>query len=181
MDERCVPANDTESNYGEAKRILFDRMKSESNVDLIPGENIFRIKGENDPAEEADRYAEVLMKELPVENAFPAIDLILLGIGDDGHTASIFPGMLELMDSDKYCAAVKHPVTGQDRVTLTGKVINDSKNIFFLVSGKDKAETISQILNEFGEYEKYPAYYIKPVDGEKFYYLDKDAAEFLQN
>ena len=89
MDERCVPANDTESNYGEAKRILFDRMKSESNVDLIPGENIFRIKGENDPAEEADRYAEVLMKELPVENAFPAIDLILLGIGDDADPAML--------------------------------------------------------------------------------------------
>ena len=180
VDERCVPEIDIESNYGEAKRILFDNMKSETDAVLIPDENIFRIKGEKDPAEEADRYSEVLMKELPAVNTFPVFDLLLLGIGDDGHTASIFPGMLEMMDTDKYCAAVKHPVTGQYRVTLTGKVINNSKNIFFLVSGRDKAEIISQIINEIGKYEKYPAFYIKPVDGEKFYYLDKDAAEFLQ-
>jgi len=180
VDERCVPANDIESNYGEAKRLLFDRMKSENDEVLIPDENIFRINGENDPADESIRYAELLIKELPFENSFPVFDLMLLGIGDDGHTASIFPGMLELMDSDKYCAAVQHPVTGQYRVTLTGKVINNSKKIIFMITGKDKANVIFEIINEKGNFEKYPSHYVKPIDGEILIYIDNDAAEFLQ-
>ncbi|MBS1518161.1 MAG: 6-phosphogluconolactonase [Bacteroidetes bacterium] len=175
-DERCVPVSDKDSNYGEVKKLMFDKLNTSADKTKIPEENIFRMKGENDPEAEAESYSEILLSNLPAENSFPLLDVILLGLGEDGHTASIFPGMTELIDTNKFCAAVKHPQSGQHRITLTAGVINNSKNIIFLVSGKNKSGVVSDILNEKGDFEKYPAYFIKPFDGMLTWYLDKGAA-----
>ena len=180
-DERCVSPDDPENNYGAVKKILFDVLNNTDTCEIkIPDANIFMINGLNEPAYEAERYSEILLKEMKIINSFPSPDITLLGIGDDGHTASIFPGYYELLDSDKYCAAVKHPESGQYRVTMTGNVLKNSGCIKFLVTGKSKEKTVSEILLENGNFEKYPAYFIKPSDGELIWYLDKAAAGNLK-
>ncbi len=180
-DERCVAPDHSDSNYGAVKRILFDVLNNSNTGEIkIPDENIFMINGVNDPAYEAERYSEILLKEMNMNNSFPSPDITLLGIGDDGHTASIFPGNYDLLDSDKYCAYVKHPESGQFRITMTGNVLKNSGLINFLVTGKSKEKTVSEIILETGNFEKYPAYFIKPSDGKLIWYLDKAAAGNLQ-
>ncbi len=168
-DERCVPVDDSESNFGMTKKYLLDHIE-------IPDENIKRIKGENSPDNEANRYSEIIKKNLPEINDLPGFEIIILGLGEDGHTASIFPDQMQLLNSNKICAVASHPVTKQKRITLTGHLINNSKKIFFLISGKNKSFVVSDIINEKGNYLKYPAYHIKPSDGEVIWFLDKEAA-----
>ncbi|HSP87582.1 MAG TPA: 6-phosphogluconolactonase, partial [Ignavibacteriaceae bacterium] len=173
-DERCVPPNDPESNYGMTKEFLLDHIE-------IPDKNITRINGENNPVDEAKRYSEIIKKTLPEINGLPSFEIIILGLGEDGHTASIFPDQMELLNSKEICAEAFHPVTKQRRITLTGSVINNSKKIFFLVSGKNKSYVVGNIFNNKGNYLKYPAYYIKPLNGEVVWYLDKEASSELNN
>lgn len=154
MDERCVPPDDEESNYGMTKKYLLNKI----NIPLI---NVHRIFGEKDPAEEAKRYSEIVKLNLEVKNSLPELDLILLGVGEDGHTASIFPDQMELLNSNEIYAAAKHPGSGQARITLTGKIINNADRIYFLVAGKSKAEVVNKILNRKGDYLKYPAAHIE--------------------
>lgn len=168
-DERCVPPDNDESNYKMAKDSLIDYIK-------IPPENIKRIMGENNPEQEAKRYSDVIKSNLSEINGLPSFDINILGLGEDGHTASIFPNQMNMLNSDNICETAYHPVTRQKRITLTGKVINNSKRIFFLVSGKNKSSVISEIINEKGDYLKYPAYHIKPLSGDMVWYLDSDAA-----
>jgi 6-phosphogluconolactonase len=101
---------------------------------------------------------------------------MLLGLGEDGHTASIFPDQMELLESDKICEVAFHPTTKQKRITITGKVINNSRRIYFLVSGKNKASVVGKILNKGKNHVELPGSYIKPVDGEVIWFLDKEAA-----
>ncbi|HAY32803.1 MAG TPA: 6-phosphogluconolactonase [Ignavibacteria bacterium] len=180
-DERCVPPDDSESNYGAVKRILFDVLNNPDTGEIkIPDENIYMINGINDPSYEAERYSEILLKEMNMNNYFPSPDVTLLGIGEDGHTASIFPGNYDLLDSDKYCAFVRHPESGKYRITMTGNVLKNSGSVNFLVTGKSKEKIVSEIILENGNFEKYPAYFIKPSDGKLNWYLDKAAAGSLQ-
>ena len=106
-DERCVLPTDEESNYGMTKKYLFDKIG-------IPDRNIHRIVGENQPEKEADRYSrEIDDNILTVSNGLPEFDIMILGMGTDGHTASIFPNKIELFKSEKICAVAEHPSTGQ--------------------------------------------------------------------
>jgi len=167
-DERCVSPESEDSNYRMAKFYLLDKLG-------IPDEHIFRIEGEANPAQEAQRYSRVLSENIPIVNGFPRFDLILLGLGEDGHTASIFPGNTQLFTSERFCEAVKHPTTGQQRITITGPVINNAVNVAFLVTGFGKAEIVSKVLNT--SKNDFPASLVCPVHGRLTWLLDNDAAD----
>ncbi len=164
-DERCVEPDHEESNYYQASKELLCRV-------AIPRANIHRMKGEEDPALECIRYATVLKNNLPHEHGWPVFDLIHLGLGPDGHTASIFPGQESLLTSEKWCEVGIHPESKQNRITLTGKVINQAQNVHFIVSGESKASVVKEILEETKEY---PASGIQPV-GELIWFLDEAAS-----
>lgn len=172
VDERCVEPTDPESNFG----MTYDALLQYA---FIPAENIFRMKGEDIPENEAQRYINLLRKELPAKNSFPVFDLILLGMGDDGHTASIFPGNTELFDSEKAVEVTTHPVSGQKRITLSGSTINSANRVLFLITGKSKADILRQIINNEETASKYPASYVQGKSGVVQFYLDKEAAELL--
>lgn len=173
-DERCVPPTDSESNY----KMTLDHLLSKI---AIPTENIFRVQGENDPAEEATRYGEVLDQQLPKSNNIPQFDLVMLGLGDDGHTASIFPDSIQLWDSSHNCEVATHPDSGQKRITITGKLINNAKRIVFLVTGESKAEKVYEIVKEEGSFRSYPASLANPATADLIWFLDKEAAKKLQS
>lgn len=172
-DERCVSPEDSESNFKMTKEHLFNNIK-------IPEENIFRIKGENNSTEEAMRYGELLNSELEQQNGTPVFDIVILGMGDDGHTASIFPHEIELWDNKNNCVTSTHPISGQIRVSITGKIINAAKNVVFLVTGKNKAEKVKEIIElpEVAE-KKYPAALVQPDSENLYWYLDEAAAEMI--
>jgi len=128
-DERCVPPNDDDSNFKMTKEHLLDHIQ-------IPESNIHRILGENDAQEEANRYGDEVSAHCEMVDGLPSIDLMILGMGDDGHTASIFPHEMELLTSESVCAVATHPTSGQKRVTLTGSVINNAAVVAFLVTGE---------------------------------------------
>lgn len=173
-DERCVAPADEMSNYGTARKFLFDKISE------IPKENIFRILGENNPDKEAERYGDLLSKNIPLVNEIPSFDLIMLGMGDDGHTASIFPNQINLWNTDANCVVAKHPETGMKRVSLTGRVINNAKNVAFLVTGSKKAEKIQEVIkNRENSTSKYPAALVNPLNGNLLWYLDNAAASLL--
>ncbi len=169
VDERCVPPDNEQSNFKLANDFLFTHVS-------IPEGNIHRMRGENDPKEEAQRYSEEIGKTLNRRDGFPVFDLIVLGIGDDGHTASIFPGQLRLFEEEKFCAASVHPQTGQHRVTLTGKVLNNANRLIFMVAGKSKAKCVSEIMNDTKAAKKMPAFYVSPKNGRLTWFLDESAA-----
>lgn len=173
-DERCVPPSDNESNYKMTKEHLFDLI-------AVPDENIFRIQGEDNPESEAKRYGKLLDEKLPTINDIPSFDILMLGMGDDGHTASIFPHEIELWNSPENCVVATHPVSGQKRVSLSGKVINTAKNIFFLVTGNNKAEKVKEIIEYPHEAEKkYPAALVQPNSGNLHWFLDDGANGLLK-
>lgn len=154
VDERMVPPTHPESNFGVAQKLLFSQIS-------IPEDNIHRIKGENNPQEEALSYSSQILKNLPQSENLPVFDLILLGMGDDGHTASIFPDQMDLLESDHICEVATHPVSGQKRVTLTGEVINSASKICFLVTGKEKATRLKEIVSRSSDASLLPAFHIK--------------------
>lgn len=170
-DERCVPPNDVESNYGNAKKSLIEYIG-------IPPQNIFRIFGENEPESEAVRYAQVIESHLVIENGLPKFDLILLGLGDDGHTASIFPGNEQLFTYTELCAVAKHPLSGQKRITLTGRLLNNAHDVVFLVTGSSKSNIIKEVLSN-QELMKYPASFVRPNSGNLTWLLDEAANPYL--
>ncbi|MBT8280875.1 MAG: 6-phosphogluconolactonase [Muriicola sp.] len=168
-DERCVPPGDEESNYKMTKDYLLENIE-------IPEENIRRIHGEDDSQKEALRYAQLLQDELPQKDDVPVFDLVLLGMGEDGHTASIFPHEMHLWNSPRNCEVAIHPQSGQKRITITGKIINQSKNVVFLVTGAGKKEKVSEILKKQGNYTQYPAALVAPKDGNLYWFMDQHAA-----
>lgn len=171
-DERCVAPTDSESNY----KMTVDHLLSKIQ---IPKGNIHRILGENDPAEEAKRYGDLLSQNLSHSNGLPQFDLVILGMGDDGHTASVFPDHIELWHSDQLCEVATHPDSGQKRVSITGGIINNAKEVIFLVTGASKAQKLDEIIHQKEGYLKYPASLVAPTSGNLAWYLDHDAAEFI--
>lgn len=167
-DDRCVPPGSEESNYGVTQSLLFDHVP-------VPTTNIHRVRGEDEPASEAERYGELIEKNLPSANGLPAFDLIILGMGDDGHTASIFPHQMELLTASSICAVATHPTSGQQRVSLTGPVINNAERVTFLVTGENKAKKVDSILNKTSGHQAYPAAYILPRTGDLHWFLDAPA------
>lgn len=168
-DERCVSPNDIDSNFKLAKDHLFKKMN-------ILDENIFRIKGELNPNVEAKNYSKILEDNLPTENGFPKFDFILLGLGEDGHTASIFPHEIELFQSSNHCEVANHPISGQKRITITGNVINNAEFVVFIAVGKSKAEKVFEILNKSESAKNYPASLVNPKSGNLIWLLDIDSA-----
>lgn len=171
-DERCVPPGDEQSNYKMTEDYLLSKIN-------IPPENIHRIRGEEDPEKEAKRYSKELEDNLNSRSKIPVFDLIILGLGDDGHTASIFPDQFELLDHPESCAVAVHPITGQKRITITGNVLNNSNRVYFLVTGENKAMRISEIMNDSEAAKLLPAYYIAPKNGDLVWYLDEAAASLI--
>ncbi|MDX9882520.1 MAG: 6-phosphogluconolactonase [Prolixibacteraceae bacterium] len=172
-DERCVPAAHADSNYGVARELLFSKIE-------IPAENIHPVNGENDPHEEAVSYGHQLQGQLNNRHGWPVFDLIILGMGNDGHTASIFPDQMHLLGSGSVCEVSTHPDTRQKRITLTGKTLNNANRVYFLVTGENKAKRISQIMNNRKKAQKFPAYHIIPENGDFYWYLDEDAAKKIR-
>lgn len=171
-DERCVGPGDPESNFRLANEYLFSSVPVEK-------KNIHRIRGEENPVAEARKYARELKETLNTREGWPVFDLIILGLGDDGHIASVFPDNLELFDSPDVCTVATHPKTGQKRVTLTGPVLNNANRVFFLVTGKNKAKPVSEIMNDEPHARDLPAYFVQPENGEMIWFIDQDAAELI--
>ncbi len=171
-DERCVPASDPESSYGQARDLLLRHVP-------IPESNIHRIEGELSPAEAAKDYAMVLQKFASAPLAWPRFDLVFLGMGEDGHTASLFPG--PPIDVSEPVL----PVTGQyqdrpaQRVTLTPPVFNSARRVVFMTSGERKAATLAEVLSDRYNPELYPAQRIDPRDGRLIWLVDEEAASRL--
>lgn len=168
-DERCVAPEADESNYRIAKENLLDHLP-------IPASNIFRIFGEADPVTEAARYSEVVDLNAGRQPGDPCPDLIMLGLGSDGHTASLFPQSLHLLNSDKFFEATEHPVTGQKRITATGPFINRAKTVFMIATGDGKASRAAQVIDRLDGSEQLPAAFIQPYNGELIWFLDKKAS-----
>lgn len=170
-DERCVPPGSNESNYGTVREAFFDKAD-------IPSDNIHRIIGEAEPEKEAERYSSDIQGNVTLRNGIPRFDIIYLGLGNDGHTASIFPGNLDLFYTTHICEVAVHPSTGQKRITLTGPVINNAARVIFAVAGRDKAEIVAEILENQAS-GIFPASFVKPVTGRLIWHLDLDAASML--
>lgn len=171
-DERCVPQDDPESNYGSALKVLLKPLS----LDKV---HIHHIRGEEKPLGEALRYGDLLLKQLPRENEFPVFDWVWLGLGTDGHTVSIFPHQIELWTAESPCIASSHPDTAQPRISISGGVINAAKRVSFIASGKEKARVIRDIFFKEGRHMEYPAFYVNPASGNLEWYLDQDAASLL--
>lgn len=172
-DERCVPPDNEESNFGMTNDILLSKID-------IPPENIHRIQGEEDPSREAVRYATDIEKILcNGSNSIPRFDWVLLGLGSDGHTASLFPGKNLLFVYSNLVGVAKHPESGQTRISLTQEVLNNAKKITFLVTGKEKAGILSDILLNHLVSKNYPAAKIQPENGTIDWVIDKEAAFYL--
>lgn len=171
-DERCVLPTNNESNYKMTVAHLISKID-------IPEENIHRILGENNPQEEAIGYSSLLGAVLPKENDLPKFDLVILGMGDDGHTASIFPHEINLWHSNNTCEVAIHPDSGQKRITLTGEIINNAEVVAFLVTGENKRDKVSEILNKEGDYKKYPASLVAPKSEKLLWFLDEAAGQRL--
>jgi len=172
-DERCAPPNDSDSNYKMAYESLLSKVS-------IPEENIFRIRGEEEPSIESARYSSIISKLLPQKNNLPQFDLVMLGLGEDGHIASIFPNQMNLLTSDKICEIAVHPESKQKRITLTGKVIGNARNVVFIVTGTAKSKIVNEILNGNISAVNYPASFMKPKNGNLIWLLDEAAVSLLK-
>jgi 6-phosphogluconolactonase len=167
-DERCVPLESEESNYQTICRAFLNHVP-------IPKKNVHRIKGEEEPEMESIRYAQEIKDHMALRNGQNTFfDWALLGLGIDGHTASLFPGQEEFLRTSNLCEVARHPETNQTRITLTPSAIKRSACITYHVIGPDKAEIISELVSKSPASKKYPAAH---VSGE--WYLDKPAASGL--
>ncbi|MDG6281013.1 6-phosphogluconolactonase [Glaesserella parasuis] len=166
-DDRMVPPQDPESNYGEVQKLLFDHIE-------IPAENIHRIRGEEPVEQELAIFSQELTACIPNGE----FDWIILGMGTDGHTASLFPHQTDFNDPNLAIIA-KHPETGQIRISKTAKLIEQAKRITYLVTGASKAEILKEIQTTPAENLPYPAAKIKAKNGVTEWYLDSDAARLL--
>jgi len=172
-DERQVPPDSHESNYRMANEEWLKNLN-------LKKDNILRIRGERNSIEEAIEYNKILEKSLSINSlGIPQVDTILLGIGEDGHTASIFPGDEKLESSPPWCRVSRHPKTNQERITFTDSLINAASQIIFLACGKEKASIISKIIKKHPEANSYPASWIQPSNGNLIWYLDQEAASSL--
>ncbi|MGR6980045.1 6-phosphogluconolactonase [Testudinibacter sp. P27/CKL/0425] len=172
-DERCVAPDDEESNYGEVQRLLFDHIQ-------IPAENIHRIRGEDEPEAEAARFAAEMTALVPKNaDGVPAFDWIILGMGTDGHTASLFPLQVDF-DDQTLSIVAKQPQTGQLRVSKSAYLIANAKRVTYLVTGASKADLLHEIQQAGNNELPYPAARVQAKNGNTEWYLDADAAFQLQ-
>jgi 6-phosphogluconolactonase len=172
-DERTVPADHPDSNFRMASEALLSKVP-------VPASNVFRIVGEDaDAHASAARYAEQL--ESFFAAGAPRLDLVLLGLGTDGHTASLFPNSTALKSSEEYVVANFVEKFQRYRITLTAKTINLARNVTFLVSGYDKAEALHRVIEGPFNPDELPSQLIRPNDGGLLWMVDEAAQSLLRN
>jgi len=173
-DERPVPPDHHESNFRMAEEALLSHVP-------VPAQQIFRIEGELPAEEAAARYEAVLREQFRLTpGQVPEFDLVLLGMGPDGHTASLFPGTPAVSESHKLVAAPWVEKFHTHRVTLTPPVLNAAKHVVFLVSGQDKATVLQAVLEGPSDHARYPAQGIHPTSGHLVWLINHDAAGLLR-
>lgn len=173
VDERCVPPEHKDSNYGVARELFLSKVP-------IPENQIFRMEGERDPEEAANRYESFIRNSMRLEGAeSPAFDLLALGMGDDGHTASLFPHTQALNEIGRICVANHVPQKDTWRITLTWPVINQSSEVVFEITGAGKADVLAEVLTGPRDPERLPSQLIRPSNGKLLFLLDEAAAAKL--
>lgn len=172
VDERCVAPSDSSSNFGLAKRLFLDKVK-------IPRTQIHRIMGETDPVTEAKRYSELVMKNLPLYDGVPQFDMLLLGVGKDGHTSSLFPGNAGQLTTHHPYITTVNPDNGQARIALTGQPMLRAGITLFHVTGKDKADILTEITDPKIPAEAYPAGYVAQKGDNVQFFIDSAAGSKL--
>jgi 6-phosphogluconolactonase len=174
-DERHVPPSDPESNYRMAEETLLSKVP-------VPRANVFRIPAENpDAAAAALAYEETLRKFFALQaGEFPRFDLILLGMGPDGHAASLFPGTAALQEKSRLVVANWVEKFKTDRITLTLPVLNAARCVIFLVSGTEKAAALHEVLETDAPGGQYPSKLVRPTDGKLIWLVDRAAASGLK-
>lgn len=174
-DERHVPPDDPESNY---------RMANEAMLSLVPldSKNVFRVPAENpDASAAAADYEQTLRHTLLTgQDGLPRFDLILLGLGPDAHTASLFPGTKALHENSRLVVSNWVEKFNTDRITLTLPVIDNAAKVMFLVTGKDKASALSAVFDNHSNPEQFPAKLVQPRNGSLLWLLGQDAAAQVQ-
>lgn len=171
VDERCVPENDPASNYGIARKDFLDRVP-------IATRQIYPMYGGTLPEKGAAMYQAKLKAFFRVEEgSFPIFDLIFLGVGKDGHTASLFPEQRALDERERWVVAVKGGSPDVDRLTMTYPVLNHARQIVFLAAGKEKSGVLRAILEQ--RQMALPAQRIRPMSGKLTWLLDREAASLL--
>jgi 6-phosphogluconolactonase len=173
-DERHVPLNDPDSNYRMAKETLLSKVP-------IPPANIFPVPADNpDAAAAAQAYEDTLRKFFALApGEFPRFDLILLGMGPDGHTASLFPETAALQEKSRLVVANWVEKLSNSRITFTLPVLNAARCVAFLVSGADKAAVLHEVLEGKAPGEKYPSKLVRPIEGKLIWFVDRAAASDL--
>ncbi|HEY9684617.1 MAG TPA: 6-phosphogluconolactonase [Oculatellaceae cyanobacterium] len=171
-DERCVPHTSEESNYRMIDQALFSKAP-------VPRSNVFATEGQDtDPKASASHYEALMRQVVPSRsNEIPCFDLILLGLGPDGHTASLFPGSAALKEQDRCFVANWVEKFNAHRLTTTYPVLNNARNVIFLASGKGKAQILNEVLNSPDA--GYPAQKVQPTPGRLQWFVDKAAVELL--
>lgn len=173
VDERCVPPDDPESNFGVCKRLLLDHV-------AIPAANVHRMEGELDPEEAASRYESTLRNTLKLEGAeSPKFDLLLLGMGDDGHTASLFPHTDGLREMSRLAIANHVPQKDTWRISLTSPVINQAAEVAFEIAGPAKTAILAEVFTGPRDPERLPSQLIRPANGRLLLQVDEAAAAKL--
>jgi 6-phosphogluconolactonase len=165
-DERCVAPDHPDSNYRMTRESLLERI-------AIPETNIHRLRGEDDPEAAARAYEAELRRHFG-SVAWPRFDLVLLGLGDDGHTASLFPHSAALLETQRWVTATYIETFSSHRLTLTYPVLNNAAQVSFLVGGASKAAAVRAILQSGND--DLPAARVHPSDGTVTWILDRDAA-----
>ena len=171
-DERCVPPDDPGSCYGQARDLLLSHVP-------ISDLNIHRINGELGPAEASKEYSLTLRDFASPPHEFPRFDLVFLGMGEDGHTASLFPGSPVEVTESTMPVTAHYQDRPANRVTLTPIVFNNARVVAFMATGEKKAVTLADVLGDRYNPELYPAQRISPKDGDLTWLVDEDAASKL--
>ncbi|HTQ80592.1 MAG TPA: 6-phosphogluconolactonase [Thermoanaerobaculia bacterium] len=173
-DERHVPPDHADSNYRMAREAMLDSVP-------VPSANVHRVLAENpDAGAAAVQYEETLRAFFPPASGEPPrFDLILLGLGPEGHTASLFPGSPALHETERWVLAPWVEKFATHRITFTPPVLNRAAAVLFLVAGEDKAEAAQAVLDENGDVDLYPARVVRPLEGDLLWLLDRAAAKDL--
>jgi 6-phosphogluconolactonase len=173
-DERCVPPGDDQSNYKMAKETLLDGLS-------ISHEHVFRMRGEDEPERAAAVYAAVLLRELPPANVAPTLDLIMLGLGPDGHTASLFPGHDPFEADELLVRAVFVEKFGVHRITLTPRVIGAAREILVATAGEGKAAALAAVLEGPYEPSRFPSQILARTPARLTWLVDRAASAGLSS
>lgn len=172
-DERCVPPDDEASNFGLANRTMLSKLP------LSPAQ-IHRMRGEDPPTAAAAAYEEDLKRFFSLDGGeLPRFDLILLGLGENAHIASLFPGSPLIHEQHRMVAEVEVDAPQRHRITLTPPVLNNAARVMFIVAGEGKAQAVKNVLEGPEDPSRFPAQLINPEEGTVIWLLDKAAASLL--